>query len=194
MATRKSNLEIKLNELFVRNAPKMPRAGKKALVAWMPIISLIVGMVSLMSAWGLWHWAHATDNMISGVCNAYSVSGCGNIAPSRFSAWLWLGVIFVATEGILYLLAYPGLRNRRKEGWDYLYYGALLNVAYALVSLFTGYNKLGRFLGGLIGSALGFYLLFQIRSMYVIRRRAAAPLPKDTQPTEHKNEIPPARK
>jgi hypothetical protein len=179
MTNKMNELETKLDELFVRNAPKLPKGGKKALVAWMPIISLVVGLISLVSAWGLWHWAHAADSVVNGLCNAYSVSGCGNIVVSRFSVWLWLGVIFVATEGVLYLLAYPGLRDHKKEGWDYLYYGALLNIVYAVVSLFTDYDKIGHFLGALIGSAVGFYLLFQIRALYVAKKRVAATSTKD---------------
>jgi uncharacterized membrane protein HdeD (DUF308 family) len=81
--------------------------------------------------------------------------------------WLWAGVVLIGVEGLLYLLAFPGLRDHKKQGWNYLFYGALLNLAYAVVSLFTNYNSVGNFLGALIGSAIGFYLLFQVRSAYV---------------------------
>lgn len=185
MARNRRGLELRLNELFAQGAPKLPRGGKRALVLWMPFIALILGIVALMSAWGLWHWAHAADNAIEGVCNAYSVSGCGNIPPSRFSLWLWLGVIFVATEGVLYLIAYPGLRDRRKEGWDYMYYGMLLNTAYAGVSLFTEYNRIGHFLGGILMSIAGFYLLFQVRRMYMLKRHGPAPNPQDQPEADH---------
>ena len=182
MASKLSNLETKLDEVFVRSAPKLPEGAKKAVVNWLPIISLIVGVFSLFSAWSLWHWAHLADSALGGLCNAYSVSGCSSLGtPSRFSIWLWLGIILIAVEGLVYLLAYPGLQARKKQGWNYLYYGALLNVVYAVISLFTGYNAASSFLGALIGSAIGFYVLFQIRSVYAGKQVAAAPNRKDSE-------------
>lgn len=181
MAAKLDNLETKLDEVFVRKAPPLPKGGKKLLASWLPILSLLGGAFSLLSAWSLWHWAHVASNIVSDVCNAYSVSGCGNLGvTSRFSVWLWLGIIFIGVEGVLYLLAYPGLRDRKKEGWNYLYYGMLLNVAYAIVSLFTGYDIVTHFLGAVIGSAIGFYLLFQIRELYEAKKRAAATASKDS--------------
>jgi hypothetical protein len=170
MATVTDDLEQKLNEVFVKKAPALPEGGKKALVQWAPIISLIVGVLTLLSAWSLWHWAHNASDLVNyanSLCNAFGAnSSCDGVNASRFTLWLWLGVIFLLAEGVLYLLAYPGLRDRKKQGWNYLYYGALLNVAYAIVSLFTDYDKVGHFIGALIGSAVSFYILFQIRAAY----------------------------
>ena len=182
MASKLTNLEARLDDLFVRSAPRLPEGARKGLVNWLPIISLVVGILSLLSAWSLWHWAHAVDNVLGGLCNAYSVSGCGNLGVvSRFSVWVWLAIIMIGVEGLLYLLAYPGLQARKKEGWNYLFYGALLNLAYAVVSLFTGYNAVPNFLGALIGSAVGFYFLFQIRDMYASKKEIAAPASKDAE-------------
>lgn len=178
MASKLNDLETKLTELFVRSAPSLPKGAKTAIASWMPVISLVIGVFSLWSAWVLWHWAHSVDNVLSNICNAYSVSGCGSATASRFSVWLWMGVILIGVEGLLYLLAYPGLRDRKKQGWNYLYYGALLNIVYAVVSLFTGYNTASSFFGGLIGSAIGLYFLFQIREAYTGKNRAAPTEPK----------------
>ncbi len=179
MADTTNGLEDKLNELFVKNAPKLPDGGKKALVAWAPILSLIVGILTLLSAWSLWHWARATEGLVNyanTVCSAYAGYSCG--APmSRYSVWLWLGVLFLAAEGLLYVFAYSGLKDHKKPGWNYLYYGALLNVAYGVVSLFTSYDAAGHFVGALIGSAIGFYLLFQIRSVYLDGKKPVEPVP-----------------
>lgn len=172
-----TNTENKLNDVFVKQAPKLPENGKKALVEWAPVISLVIGVLTLLAGFQLWHWAHrAADfvNYAKDVCSAYSVSGCGIATASRFSFWLWLSVAVLLVEGTLYLLAYPGLKARAKAGWNYLFYGALVNVAYAVVSLFTDYDKVGHFLGALIGSAIGFYLLFQIRDAYLGKKATTA--------------------
>ena len=79
----------------------------------------------------------------------------------------------VAVQGVIYLLAYPGLKAHKKAGWNYLFYGALLNVVYAVATLFNDYQGGSSFVGGLIGSAIGFYLLFQVRSAYTGGKAAA---------------------
>lgn len=178
MATSKvDTLETKLNELFTKNAPKLPDGGKKAIVQWAPILAAILGLLSLWAAWNLWHWAHVASslsNYANAVCNAYSVSGCSNLVNSRYSLWLWLGVATLAIQGVLYLAAYPGLRDHKKAGWNYLFYGALVNAVYTVVSLFTGYNAVGNFVGALIGTVIGFYFLFQIRAAYTGGKASAS--------------------
>ena len=88
--------------------------------------------------------------------------------------WIWLALAVLVVEAVLYLLAFPGLRDRKKFGWNYLYWGALVNVAYAVVSLFDGYNGVGNFVGALIGSAVGLWLLFQVRSSYLGSKSTSA--------------------
>jgi len=178
------NIETKLDELLVRNAPALPPGFKKALVAWAPLLSLIVGVLTLASAWRLWHWARAAHSVVADLCNAYSVSGCGNaVAGTRYSVWLWLSVLFLAIQGLLYLLAYSGLRDRKKDGWDYVFYAALISVAYAVASLFTGYG-VANVVGSLIGSVIGFYLLFQIREAYLGKKRVTPGDPPKDEPKQ----------
>ena len=48
-------LEDKMEEYLVKKAPiQIPENGKKALVQWMPWIALVFGVLSLLSALGLW--------------------------------------------------------------------------------------------------------------------------------------------
>jgi hypothetical protein len=181
MIAKANQLEEKLNELFVVNAPKLPDGGKKVLVEWAPVISAIVGIFTLYSAWTLWHWARLAEHLVSyanTLCNAYTGYTCGT-PVSRYSVWLWLGVLFLAAEGLLFLFAYPGLKQRRKQGWNYLYYGALVNIAYAVISLFVQYDTFSHFVSALIGSAIGFYFLFQIRSAFIGSTRTATATPRN---------------
>jgi len=150
------------------------------MVSWAPIVSLLVGILALLDAWSVWHWADEVSTLgsyVNPLCSTYAAGyQCG--VTSRFSTWLWLSVIFLAIEGILYIVAYPGLRDRKKVGWNYIYYGALLNVAYAIVSLFTSYDVVSSFAGAVIGSAIAFYLLFQIREAYLGTKHSAPTPPK----------------
>jgi hypothetical protein len=169
-AKQVEGIEAKLTDVFVKNAPALPEGGKKFIVKVAPIASLIIGVLTLISVWSLWHWAHVAStyaNYARDLCDAYQVAGCDVATTSRLTFWVWLSMIFLIVEGILYLCAYAGLRDRKKQGWNYLFYGALVNIVYAVITLFTDYDKVGHFLGALIGSAIGFYLLFQVRSYYL---------------------------
>jgi uncharacterized membrane protein HdeD (DUF308 family) len=164
-----SDLETKMADVFKN--PKMPAGGVKAITEWAPWLSLILGVLSLIAAVLLWNGARAVDSVVNyagSLCNAYAVDAgaCANNSAAHLSVWLWLGLAVLAVEGVLYLLAYPGLKARNKQGWNYLFYGALINVVYAVVSLFTDYSAGNHFISALIGSAIGFWILFQIRGAY----------------------------
>jgi hypothetical protein len=67
---------------------------------------------------------------------------------------------------VILLMAYPHLVKRARRGWDLLFLGSLLNVVYSLVSVFIDGRGFSNFLLSLVGSAIGFYLLFQIKDRY----------------------------
>lgn len=160
-------LEKNLEDIFIKKAPTMLAGGKKALVQYAPIASLIIGIWALLSAYWLWHWAHLANAYVNLANNLSRAYGGTAVTTSRFSVWVWLGVLVLAVQGVLYLLAYPGLRDHKKQGWNYIYYGILLEVAYGVVGLFTSYNSFGNLVGAVIGAAIGFWLLFQVRSSYL---------------------------
>lgn len=183
-----NDIETKLNEVFVKNAPQLPAEGKKFIVKIAPIATLVIGVLTLLATWNLWSWARRADRFIDyarQLCNTYDTPGCGDIT-SHLTVWVWLSLIFLLAEAILYIAAFKGLNEHRKQGWNYLYYGALLNVVYAVVSLFTDYDKIGHFLGALVGSAIGFYLLFQIREFYLGKKEAHTETPKSDDHHEDK--------
>jgi hypothetical protein len=138
------SLEDSLNDIFVEKGPPLPASGKKALVKYLPWFNLVLGSFTLYSLYAVWHWA-----------------------GSRLGFGIWLGLIVLAVEALLYIAAYPGTRDRKKAGWDLLFYALLVNIVYGVVILFTTYGSIGNLIGAVIGSAIGLYLLFQIRASYV---------------------------
>jgi hypothetical protein len=165
MAVKADQLETKLDNVFEKNAPKLPANAKKMIADWAPWVALIVGVLSLLSAYWLWQAANAVSAYVNLANQVSAAYGGVTTTAANMTLWVWLALLVLVAEGLLYVLAFPGLRARKKAGWNYLYWGALVNVAYALVSLFT-LNGAGGFVGALLSSAIGLWLLFQVRSEY----------------------------
>lgn len=160
-------LESNLDGVFVKNAPKLPENGKRMLVNWLPWINLIAGILSLWAAYALYHWAHLANGLINYADQLSQAYGGPAVAGDRLNAAVWLGIIVLAVEGVLYLMAYPATKARSKRGWDLMFMALLVNIVYGVVVLFTDYGGVGTFIGTLIGSVIGLWLLFQIRGKYL---------------------------
>ncbi len=160
------SLEKSLDDLFVKQGPELPSNAKKALVQYLPWINLILGVLTLYSVYVIWHWAHLANNLINYANSISAAYGGPQVATNRLTFGIWLGLIVLATEALLYIAAFPGTRDRKKSGWNLLFYALLVNVLYGVVIMFTSYGGVGSLIWTLIGSAIGLYFLFQIRASY----------------------------
>ena len=161
------SLEKSLDGVFGSKSPvKLPENGKKAIVQWLPWISVVLGVLTLWGAYALYHWARVANDVVNYVNELSRLYGGSAVTASRWSVGIWVSLIVVAVEGVIYLAAYPGLKARKKTGWNLLFYGALLNLVYGIILLFTDYGGVGNFVGYLVGTVIGLWLLFQIRSAY----------------------------
>lgn len=173
-----SKLEAYLEEMFVKKVPALPDGVKKFVVEYIPYLSLFGGLISFLSAYWLWQWAHAVNYLTVHY-------GIPATTTSRMSIWVWLSVGVSIVQGIIYFRAYSPLKNRKKAGWNLLFYASLLYIAYALVGIFiTSYGGFSNFIGSLIGTAISLYFLFQIREKYLGRSSKAA----RQSPTENPSE------
>lgn len=59
---------------------------------------------------------------------------------------------------VLDILAIPGLFKKQKSAWDKLFWVSLINVVTALIG--------GHWVNLIIGTAISWYFLFQVRSYY----------------------------
>ncbi len=168
-----SQLEKSLERVFIKSAPKLPENGKKMLVEWLPWINLVIGVFTLLSVYWLWHWAHLANNLINYANSLSQALGTNTVVSHRLTVGLWLSLIILAVEAVIYLAAFPAVRARKKAGWDLLFYGLLINIVYGVVILFTNYGGFGTFLSSLIGSVIGLWLLFQIRDKYAASQGAS---------------------
>ena len=136
-----------LDEYFGQKAPRLPAELKEFIVKISPylaILGLIVFGLSLFPLLGF---------LLSG----YGMMGLYTAYVPMTNVYLSL-VVLVVVE-LLYLLAIPGLFKRTKKAWTWLFYAQVVGAISSLVS----YN----IIGAIIGLAIGFYILFQVKSLYI---------------------------
>ncbi len=166
-------LETKLDSLLGTNAPvNLSENSRRTIIEYLPWVNVVLGALAFWVALSLWHWAHPGQAFID-YANSLSPE-YGRSLIHRQTIGIWLGVVSLVAEGLLLVAAYPGTRDRKKHGWDLLFYAALLNIAYSVFILFTDYGSTDRLLLSLITSTAGLYLLFQVRSYYSGRRAVKA--------------------
>jgi hypothetical protein len=162
-----SSAEKSLEGLF-KGAPALPKSAKDWLVNAMPWLALIFGVVQLVVAFGLFGLIKTAEN-IQDTVNTYSLYLTGEqttIYSSGDKMIIYLGVAVLLVDAVIMLMAYPHLKKHARKGWDLLFLGAVINLVYAVLTIFIDARGVGNFLWGLIGSAIGFYFLFQIRDRY----------------------------
>jgi amino acid transporter len=158
-------LETKLDEVLDKKAPfKLPESSRKSLAGALWWLSLIGGLLQLYAAWNLWDNWHFVDK-VADTFNTYA-EAYGIDTGYDLGFGFYLALITLAVSGALLLLAAPGLKAMKKSGWNLVFYSLLVNLVYGVVALFTDYGDLGSFIGALIGSVIGGYLLFQVRSHF----------------------------
>jgi hypothetical protein len=140
------------------------------IVEWLPWINLILGVLSLWGVYALYQWAHLTNSVVNQLNTLSQIYGGTPAVATRWSIGIWLTLIVLAIEAVLYIVAFPATRARKKSGWDLLFYALLVNVVYGVVSAFTNYGGVGSLVSSLIGSVVGLWLLFQIRDAYLDKK------------------------
>lgn len=161
------SVEESLNEVFGKKAPQLPEGGRNFLVQYGPYFVLAGGILSLLGAWSLWNSARQVNQIVNWANQYSTVNGGPAMSTTHFTVWVWLAIAVLLVESALYILAFSPLKARDKKGWDYLFYAALLSIAYSVVLLFVDGYGIGGFLGSLIGAAIGFWILFQVRPKYL---------------------------
>lgn len=138
-------LEETLDLYFGKKAPALPPGIKEFLVSiapWIVLISVVISLPAVLALIGI------SSFMMPVAYMAYAGGG---------TMWM-VSAAFLAVTIVLEALAIPGLFKRRKQGWNLVFYSALLTVVYNAVSL--------NLIGGIVGALISFYLLFQLRSHY----------------------------
>lgn len=140
-----SSLEEMLNEYLGKKAPQLPANIKEAIVQYSPWITLVLLLLSLPAVLVL--FGVGTLGM--------PFSYMGGV---QYGMTYTISLVILAVTLVLEGLAIPGLMNRKKSGWNFVFYATLLGIVSNLISMNFG--------SLILGALLPLYILFQIRSYY----------------------------
>jgi len=135
-------IEMKLEDIFVRKLPALPASIKEIIVRfgpWIALVALVFSLPTLLGALGL---------------SALMMPGWGYSYRFGYNMAWWISIVSM----VLVALALPGLFKRKISAWRLMFYSALIMAVYNLVTVNLG--------GLIIGTGISMYILFQIKSYY----------------------------
>lgn len=148
-----------------KNAPALPSGARDWIannVYWLAAVGGVLGLWGAYSLWRVTQWSNGLAQYADEMARYYGTTSLSN----DYGVMLWVVIAAAVVQAVLALMAVGPLKAHRKNGWNLLFYGALLSVVMAVLYLFTNGYGMGSFLGSLLGSAIGLYFLFQIRSHF----------------------------
>jgi len=136
-----------LEDVYAK-VPSLPANIRELLVTIAPWLSLIFGVLMVLTGVG----GLGVLTALSPFVAAYA---------GGFSVFFLVSSIVVIAQGVLMLLAFSPLKRRAVRGWNLLLWSEVLAVLSSVVTV-----NVGSVIGALIGAAISFYFLFQMRSYY----------------------------
>lgn len=145
---------VKPLEDIYKKAPALPAGGREFLVKIAPWLALIGGALSVF---------------VGGM----GILGAGLLAlpyaavpqTGALTMWTWIAVIFLLVQGVILLLAFPGLKKRLLKGWNLLFLAEVLWIVSDVVKVVFTMNVLS-LVWTVVIAAIAFYLLFQVKPSY----------------------------
>ena len=141
-----NTLEVEIEKVVLnKKIPTLPDNVKEFIVKfspWFALISMVMLLPLILATFGL-----------SAVALPFSYLGGLHMGFAYT-----VGMIFAFGMIVLELMAIPGLFKRQEKAWRLMFYSALISLVQQLLSFNLG--------GVVIGGAISFYFLFQIKSKY----------------------------
>ena len=150
-----ASLEAWLYDLLYKKISyKLPANVRDVLVQFGPWVTLVVALLSLPAIF-----------VIFGAGAVVSVYGA--LAGISYGPMFYVSILVLAVQVVLMFMAVSPLLKRRRIGWQLIFYSSTISVVYSIVNSFSyGYFTFGSLLWGLIGAAISYYVIFQVRSYY----------------------------
>lgn len=141
-----TQLEDTLDEYFGKKAPALPQNIKEIFVKIAPylvIIGLIFTIPAILTLFGL---------------GSLVTFGLPGGARSTWGPTMWMEIFLLVPVVVLEAMAVPGLFSKKIGAWRYVFWAQLITIVSNLVRF--------DIVGGIIGAIIGFYILFQVKSLY----------------------------
>lgn len=154
---KETGLIATLEPYFTKQAPfQIPEDWRENLVNWIPWINLVIGILFLPLAL-------AALGLAGFVSVALNTSGY-NASPLIMLS----GLILLVSVGLL-IFTFPGMKARKLSTWKIIFWADVVYFVYGIVNA-IGYGISGgiimNILSSIIGTAIGLYVLFQIKGHY----------------------------
>lgn len=152
---------------FFKTWPRLPKEVTKFLADWawlFTLIGVIVGVVGIISLLSIAFLGTALLSQAVGVVGA----GIGIIATVGLIVSLLFSIVILYLEA----MAINPLKDKKKKGWDYIYWAMLLNIASAVVSAVLTLNFIGLIYSAIF-VVIGVYILFEVRSYFISSTKKA---------------------
>lgn len=137
-----------LGDLYTK-VPNLPANIREVLVKIAPWLALIFGVLTVLTGVG----ALGLFTVLSPFTTLY-----GGLS---YSAFTMLYAVVVIVEGVVLLLAFSPLKRRALRGWNLLFWSEILAIVSSVVTL-----SVGNVVWAIVGAAIAFYFLFQMKSYY----------------------------
>lgn len=151
--TMLDGVEKQLQEWY-KDVPKLPK-NVSAWIAKYAWVFVLVGAV-LMS------FAALALLAALGILTTASY-GYGVVSYGFFG---WIALVALVVYLIFSFMAVSPLKAMKEDGWKLLFYLEFFYVAYGLMQWLARPAAVGNIFGTLLGAAIGFYFLFQIKEYF----------------------------
>jgi hypothetical protein len=156
-------LEASLDETLREKAPlRIPRDWAQMVAVNLWWIVLILAVLQLYSAINLWDWGHTPVDGPTAI-NYYTTG-----VARHLGLFFYAAVFMTAGVALLQLLSAAHLKAMRKAGWNLVFYSIVLDVFASVVALFAEGGGVRAFLGGVVGTVVAAFVLFQVRSYFIM--------------------------
>ncbi len=141
--------------------PHLPKEITKFLSEWAWLFTLIGVVISILGVISLLSITLFGAAVLTSLGGAY-----GAAAGGALTLVVLVSVAFSALIIYLSAIAITPLKEKKKRGWDLLFWIVLINFAATIVNSVLSYNLFG-IVWGVLGAAIGGYLLYEVRSSFL---------------------------
>lgn len=149
MSTKAKTDVIEMMGEWYEKVPALPKRWQEKIVKIIPILSLIFGILGIILAIG-GLGAFTLTAPVAFLGGAEGVASYGNG---------FLMTLIYLVGWALMLAAYPGLKAKKGNGWNLLFWSEVVFLIGGLISISGIFSAI-------IGALIAFYFLYQIRSYY----------------------------